>query len=1377
VRKRFTIPLICFFGLTITFLSAQPEQVKFKRLDLKDGLSHPDVLSIYKDSRGFVWFGTAIGLNRFDSYSIKSFFNDPKDTTSLPGNSVSRIFETPDGLLAIQTGAGLALYNHETEKFERNLTAFIQKYGTSKNLTNIIRDADGSYWFVETNRLIRYNPKDKSNIIIQNNGSDSTSLANDLITDFCLGKKGSHWVVHLNGIVEKIEVHEGIGRVVKRVMALYYRNKTKNISYHILADADDDLWLYSASVNQGVFLYKTKENKLENISVTTSPWRLNTNAVSVLLEDASGLIWMGTDHGGINILDKKKGTVRYVLHRDGDQTSLSTNSITNLYLDDQGIIWVGTYKGGVSYYHPNIFIFDVYKHYSIDPQSLPFEDVNRFAEDEKGNMWIGTNGGGLLYFNRETGRFKQYVNEPGNKNSLSGNVIVSLCRDSENNLWIGTFKEGLNKFDGRKFTRFAPDPSDSLSLPSQNIWEIFEDSKKRLWIGTLEVGAALLDRKTGKFHRLKVWGENALQSVTIAEINEDSKGNIWFGTSGGIDVLSGDGTTFSHYQSSTEPNTLNSNVVYDIMRDSKGRMWVGTSSGLNLFDESINGFKKFDDSRLRKAVMTAEEDSFGNIWMSTLNGLFKMTLNNGSPDSVTFKHYTESDGLQGLQFNDASFKTRKGELVFGGTTGFNIFNGTEQRKEFNIKKIVFSDLELYEKAVGIGEEVDGVVILKKSIPEADEIVLPPNKNFFSLKFSALNYFNPERDEFFYKIEGLKSDWLPVGAKNHEIVFNSLNPGHYKLRVKAANANGSLSDTEAVLAITILPPFWKTNTAFILYAFLLIGVLLMARKVIQQREKLKYALVHERQEMQRIHELDMLKVKFFTNVSHEFRTPLSLILAPMEKLMRKTSDPEQKNQFQLIQRNGRRLMNLVNQLLDFKKLEVDEIKFSPSRGDIIAFIRETVLSFSDLAEKKNIKLQFTTPVDKLETLFDQDKLEKILFNLLGNAFKFTLENGVVSVTLTLSTDSMGQSIQIDVNDTGIGIPEDKLEKIFEPFFQTDLPKSIINTGSGIGLAITKEFVRIQGGSISVSSQEGKGSCFSVSIPVPELPVAVNATEGHNAAAKQEATKPTEPAMAIDEPDAQIAGQKKKSLLLVEDNDDFRFYLKDNLKFVYTIYEARNGQEGWDLVLSVQPDLVVTDMMMPEMNGVELCAKIKADERVSHIPVVLLTARSSEEQRIEGFNAGAEDYITKPFNFEVLEARINNLLKQREKFQTQFRKTLEVKASELQITPLDVKFVDRAVKVVEGRVSSPDFSVEDLAIELGISRAYVFKKILALTGKTPLEFIRTIRLQHASQLLEKSQLSVQEVAYKVGFNNPKYFTKYFKEQYGVLPSEYAAGKRIP
>jgi signal transduction histidine kinase/ligand-binding sensor domain-containing protein/DNA-binding response OmpR family regulator len=1380
-KGRLLLAYVVFFTFVSTGAFAQSEQFKFKHLSIKDELSHPEVRAIFKDSRGFIWVATGSGLNRFDGYVVKSFLNDPRDTTSIIDNLVLDLFETPDGTIGVVTSGGLTLYHPDKENFQRNLESFYLKYGTSRNLKNIERDVDGAFWFVEPDKLIRYTSKDQKSISIQNLEGESSSIAKDPISNFTIDQNGNRWLVHTNGIIEKIEMHNGEGRVVRRITSVSEFNNYQQTDYGILCDADGDIWICGSSMHQGALYYSLKDNTLHHFSTNSKPVRLSANSISGFIEAQPGKIWIGTDHGGINIVDKKQWTVQYIRHEDGDEMSLSENSVICLYKDDQGIIWLGTYKRGVSYYHANIYPFDLYKHYSLDPGSLPFEDINRFAEDDKGNLWIGTNGGGLLYFDRKSGKFKQYQNEPGNPNSISGNVIVSLCVDSDQNLWIGTFKEGLNKFDGKKFIRFKNIPGDTTSLPSQNIWEIFEDSRKRLWIGTLDVGAAQLDKKTGNFHRLRLWGPNAMQSVTIDAIGEDRHGNIWFGTSQGIDVLSADQRIFTHYGSSSDPKSLSNNIVLDIELDSKGRLWLATYDGLNLFDESKKEFRVFRENPKNNAVLTIQEDNFGNLWLSTLNGLSEMTFVNNSLDSVSYKRHTESDGLQGRQFNlNAGFRTRRGELVFGGPTGFNIFSGGEHKEVPPLRKIFFSDLELYEKSVAIGEQVDGVVILKKSITETKEIVLPPNKHFFSIKFSALNYFNPDRDQYMYKLEGLNSDWLPVDAKSHEIVFNGLNPGHYTLKVKAANSDGVWIDNEATLEITIQPPFWKTNTAFALYVGLLIGILFVARRLIQQREKLKFALEEERREIQHIHELDMMKVKFFTNVSHEFRTPLTLILTPIERLIKKATDPDQIIQFQLIQRNGKRLMKLVNQLLDFKKLEVHEIKFVPSKGDIIEFVRDAVFSFSDLSEKKHIKLSFETSVEHLETLFDQDKLEKILFNLLSNAIKFTLENGVVSVKLSVLHEGEEKFIQIDVQDTGIGIQADKLDKIFEPFFQNELPKSIVNIGSGIGLSITKEFVRIQGGRITVNSEVGKGSCFSVLLPVPDIDMTT--AQVQEEVVQSDSFTPTEDVSDLQEAvqaddivEKQIAKTKRKSLLLVEDNDDFRFYLKDNLKFLYTIHEARNGVEGWNQVLSVQPDLIVSDIMMPEMNGIELCTKLKSDERVSHIPVILLTARSSEEQRLEGFKTGADDYITKPFNFEVLEARINNLLRQREKSQKSFRKTLDVKSSELQITPLDVKFIENAVKSVEKNISSQDFSVEDLGVELGISRAYVFRKILALTGKTPLEFIRTIRLQHAAQLLEKSQLSVREVAYKVGFNNPKYFTKYFKEQFHVLPSEYVTLKK--
>ena len=1324
-----------------------------------------------------MWFGTALGLDRFDGYSVKSFFSDPNDSTSLPGDGIYRIAETPDGAMVVMTFGGLALYHPETESFERHPEHFFKKYGTSAELRDITRDVDGSFWFVERYRLVRYHPKDDALVVVKNFGSDPSSIVAEEITDFSIDKNGNHWVVHSNGIAENIEVNDNQARVVQRISALYERDTSVKADYKIIADSDGDLWFMASGRHEGVFLYRTKEDTLEPVN-KTSPLRLNTNSVSCFLEDNHGKIWIGVDHGGINVVDKRRNVVSYILHRDGDETSLSANSISHLYMDDEEIIWAGAYRRGISYYHPDLYQFDIYKRYSLDPTSLPFEDVNRFEEDRNGNLWIGTNGGGLIYFDRQTGKFRQYVHDPGNVNSLSGNVIVSLCLDRDDNLWIGTYQEGLNRFDGNKFIRYRNIPGDTTSLPSQNVWEIFEDSKKRLWIGTLDAGVAILDKKNGKFHNLSTWAPHALRSGSIEEINEDRFGNIWFGTIAGIDVLSQDGKTSVHYQSSPAKNSLSSNNIFDIMRDSRGRMWVATFDGLNLFDESIKGFTVFKPSRTGNAIMAIQEDNVGNIWMSTMRGLINMSMDNAS-ERVSYKRYTEADGLQGRQFNaNATYKTKKGELIFGGPTGFNIFKGTEGKKHHQVNEVVFSELELYEEPVEIGQEVDGVVILPKSVSKVDQIVLPPAKNFFSITFSPLNYFNPERDAYLYKLEGLNNDWLRVGEKSREIVFNNLNPGTYKLRLRAVNSEGSIGKNDTTLSIVILPPFWKTRTAFVLYSILLAAILWIARKTVGQREKLKFSIDQERREMQRMHELDLLKVKFFTNISHEFRTPLTLILTPIEKLLKRASDPQQAQQFQLIQRNGKRLMNLVNQLLDFKKLEVHEIGFNPTTGDVIEFVKETVMSFSDLAEKKSINLQFVSSIGQLETSFDHDKLEKILFNLLSNAFKFTLENGVVTVNIDILKEESEDRLQITVSDTGIGIPQDKLESIFEPFFQNDLPKNIINSGSGIGLAITKEFVRIHGGNVSVESEVTKGTRFKIVLPLlyrDDTKTTNNVRQIEQRKDQVQHENEMRRETAFTEEPGKDEKPKKKSLLIVEDSDDFRFYLKDNLKFSYDIHQAANGVEGWNMILSVQPDLIVSDIMMPEMTGIELCSRIKADERVSHIPVILLTAQNTEAQHIEGFQAGAADYITKPFNFEVLEARINNLLKQREKSQRQFRKTLDFKASELQITPLDVQFVERAVKTVEANIAVPHFSVEDLGMELGISRAYVFKKILALTGKTPLEFMRSIRLQHAAQLLERSQLSVQEVAYKVGFNNPKYFTKYFKEQYGVLPSEYLSGKR--
>ena len=1355
---------------------AQPEPYQFMHVDVNDGLSHNEVWCFLKDRQGFLWIGTASGLNRYDGYSFKIFQHDSRDSSTLNNSAIQELFEIPDGRIGVLTSGGLNLYDPGTERFQSDLSSFYKSLSIPEGaLSDVIKDNAGDYWFIHaTSGLIKYVAATRQSVSIRHNPRDPNSIATDSISFFAQDRHGNNWIIHANGILERIEVNGATHTVAYRNISLYQANHGAPWQYRLLADEDGDLWIYVTNDAQGIYYFNVAAKAFRHFHKDSPVAKLNNNIVRSIVQDNQGMIWVGTDHGGINVISKKDYSIRYIVHRDDDERSLSQNSINVLYKDKEGIIWAGTYKKGVSYYHENIIRFPLYRH-SSDPTGLPYADVNRFVEDDKGNLWIGTNGGGLLYFDRASGRYTQFRYNPSNVNSIGSDVIVSLCIDHEKKLWIGTYYGGLTCYDGKRFIRYNHDPANPASLSNESVWEIFEDSHNRLWIGTLSGGLNLFDPRTQTFSHYRASDINSVGADYIAALTEDKRGNLWIGTTRGVDILSRERGRFLHYESeNNNPKSLSNNNVLDIREDSKGRIWIATSGGLNLYDEKTNTFKAFtkEDGLPHNTILTILEDVSGNIWMSTPNGLSRMTIAADANGKVIykFKNYGEAEGLQGKQFNEnAACKTSRGELVFGGANGFNIFKPAELGLNKNIPQVVFTDFQLFNKSIRPQDASDGKILLAKDISQTSEISLPPDKNVFSIEFAALNFIHPEKNKYKYRLEGFDAEWLSVDSKSRKVTFTNLDPGNYTFRVKAANNDGVWNEVGASLHITVLPPFWKTRTALVLYFMMIIGGLLIIRKLIQQREKMKFTIQQERQEAMHMHELDMMKIKFFTNVSHEFRTPLTLILTPLEKILRQTKDAEQRNQFQLIQRNAKRLLNLVNQLLDFRKLEVQEIRFNPSEGDIIYFIREAVYSFSDLSEKKDIRLQFESAINSIETIFDQDKLEKILFNLLSNAFKFTPEHGAVTVRVAEEVEHEDRWLRIEVEDTGIGIAADKQEKIFERFFQNELPKSMVNQGSGIGLSITKEFVKIHGGTIAVSSEPGKGSCFTVRLPLQEVITHAEVSE----TPVMESAIPMNGAEVPEE--VELMQAKKPLLLLVEDNEDFRFYLKDNLKLDYQILEAPNGLEGWKKVEEALPDLIVSDIMMPEMNGIELCRRVKSDQRVSHIPVILLTARAAEEQKVEGFQLGADDYITKPFNFEILASRIQNLIAQREKFQRSFPRQLDVKASELNITPLDEIFIQNAIKCVEKNVSKAEFSVEDMSRELGISRAHLYKKILSLTGKSPLEFIRTIRLQQAAQLLEKSQLTVAEIAYQVGFNNPKYFARYFKEQYSVLPSAYASGKR--
>ncbi len=1346
---------------------AQSDSYKFTRLDAEDGLSHNRVTCFLKDDQGFMWVGTISGLNRFDGYHFKTFRFNPADTNSILSNSINSLFKGPGGQVWINTSEGVTIYDPAKESFIRATSAQFKQYGIpGGTITSIQKDAEGNFWFLhQLLGLFRYNPATLSTVHIEHRPADSTSVAASPITSFKISK--SMWLIHQNGVLEELDAVNT--KVIYRTDELSDLYRQQEYNYALTIDRDDDLWIYVTNTQQGVFYFNQGSKKLRQVNTMTSGSRLNTNLVSGIVEDNKGKIWIGTDHGGINLLDKKDFSIRYLLNETEDEKSLSQNSATTIYKDNEGIIWVGTYKKGINYYHEDVAKFHLYRHAVSDAGSLSYDDVNRFVEDEKGNLWIGTNGGGLIYFDRAKNTFKTYLHQPANTNSLSSNVIVSLFIDHEKKLWIGTFLGGLDSFDGKSFTHYKHNPADGGSLSNDNVWEILEDSQHNLWIGTLNGGLDLFDSKRKIFLHYKSGEGNALKSNAIFALLEDRNKNLWIGTTNGIDLLEKKTGRFVHYaQDNNKKGSLSNNNVLSLLEDHDGLIWIGTQEGLNFFDPQKNEFKTFrrEDGLPHNTILTLLEDEEGHLWIGTPSGLSNLVIGK-MPNEFTFRNYDELDGLQGREFNDnAALKLRSKELVFGGANGFNVFDPQKIRFNKTIPKVVLTDFDVFNKEVTIGQEVEGDVLLNKSISETAKIKLKHRDNVFSIEFAALNFLHPQKNKYKYKLEGFDKDWVAADGSSRRVTYTNLNPGDYTFRVIASNNDGYWNEEGATLAITILPPFWKSSTAMFIYVMLIIGGLVLSQQIILQRERMKVRLEQEHQEAQRMKELDMMKTKFFTNVSHEFRTPLSLILTPIEKILKNAGDEEQKNQFQMIHRNARRLLTLVNQLLDFRRLEVQEIKYNPSEGDVIQFIHDTVFSFSDISEKKHIRLEFHSAIAALETLFDQDKLEKILFNLLSNAFKFTPEGGFVMVEVEIvKADAESKSLQIKVKDSGIGIPKEKQDKVFERFFQHDTPGTIMNQGSGIGLSITKEFVRIHGGTITIESEPEQGSCFTVTLPVKEIKVETGAKDVvHSVAAFGEYESDLVPA------------SKQPVLLLVEDNEDFRFYLKDNLKQTYQIVEARNGVEAFEMALSAVPDLIVSDVMMPGMNGIDLCRKVKTDQRTSHIAVILLTARASEEQKMEGFDAGANDYITKPFNFELLQSRIKNLIRQQEHLRKTFQKQwIEVEPGHVEVTSLDEKLIQKAMEIVEKNISNPDFSVEELSRELNMSRVNLYKKLLSLTGHAPMEFIRIIRLKRAAQLLEKSQLTVAEVAYQVGFNNPKYFTKYFKDMFKILPSAYAESKK--
>ncbi|MDR0892758.1 MAG: response regulator, partial [Mediterranea sp.] len=1331
--------------------TAGASSILFKRIDTGAGLSYSLINAIGKDSEGFMWFCTASGLNRYDGYRFKVYRNVVGDSTSLPNNYVLGMVEMADGKFWIKTSAGYTLMDAATERFTHDLRPFMQRLGSQGTPTEVRTDSlKQTLWlYVAGEGCYRYDTRSRQHRFLSiadgglpaNDLSDLTEAGRQLLLTYDDGTIAC---------LDKTTLHtEWINHDIPTLTA------SRTEVYSCYVDNEQCAWVYGVP---GLWVYDLRRRQWRDDLKSLTHFHTQ-DFIHAITQGGDGRIWIGLDYSGIEVIDKQARTTTLLQADPKDERSLPHNTVYSLYTDPDGLVWVGTYKKGVAYYGKSLYKFGFYD----------YGDITCVEEETStGDLWLGTNDRGLLRVNREKHTEESYSTENGR---LPSNVVVSLLRATDGKLWVGMFHGGICCYDGNRTTSFRASKG-SNALSNDNVWALAEDPEGNIWIGTLGGGLQCYTPKKKSFTTYHI-DNSALKDNYIASLCMGSDQTLIVGTaSNGIALM--DLPTRKIVYACTKQSSgeaLVNDYINQVYEDSRRLVWIGTREGISVFDRNRNKMIPHPiGHEMNDPVSAITEDKEGNLWISSTRQLVRVKVEREN-DSLHFRPrtYGTKDGLQRGDFNLRSIKTlRSGAIVAGGLYGINVFNPTAIRYNRKLPRVMFTSLALFGQEVHVGKEYGKEVVLPRTLGRLNELKLSYKQNIVGISFASDNFELPEETSYAYLLEGVNGTWLTLPPGTHDITFTNLNPGHYTLRVKAINSDGYEGTDEARLGITVLPPLWRSATAYVLYTLLAIALLIAARHRILEQERKKYQLRQLEQEGQQREEMNQMKFRFFTNISHELRTPLTLIISPLEALLKEENNEARKNTLALMYRNAQRLLQLVNQLLDFRKGEMSNHRLSLAEGDIIGFVRSTCHSFLSLAQKRNIQFSFLTGEELLTMAFDADKIGKTVVNLLSNAFKYTPEGGRVSVALE-RIQGEEEVLEIKVTDTGIGISDEDKPHVFDRFFQADRKGMEETTGTGIGLSLVHDFVALHGGSVEVFDNIGNGSVFVVHLPVAHIETVhpLPATEEVEEPPIEEDTeKPQAPPKEVKEKKKEKE-RERPLILVVDDNEDFRLFMQQSLELYYQVESAANGKQAWEAMTQELPDLVLCDVMMPEMDGNELCRLMKQEKRTAHIPVILLTAKQATESKLEGLQTGADDYVTKPFSMDILLLRIGKLIEWR-KNREEITPTIDPSPDNIAITSMDEKLVQKAIRYVEENLQNPELSVELMSRELGMSRIRLYKKLLQITGRTPIEFIRLIRLKRAAQLLRESQMFVSEVAYEVGFGNPKYFSRYFKEEFGELPT---------
>jgi len=1320
---------LCLLCLAVgTLLPAQSSSVWFRRLSVEHGLASTHVTSIVQDHKGFMWFGTWKGLCRYDGYTIKTYHHDPGDSLSLNSDAIMTLLVDRKGILWVGTNRGLLRFNRGTETFTTVLKKTTDPAESRKNsVFALCEDKAGNIWIGTRNGLHRFKSDTQSLTHYKNNPTDPYSLSENHILSLCPGKNGLLWVGTMNGL-NWFDPRTGkCTRFMKNPEAPLSPATISHGRVGTIAEGPDGT-IYIGT-RSGLDIYNPHENR--------ASFRHLPLAVSNILSDnIDGSWWLGTYDGlhQRNYIDSADVALyksdRALFH------SLSSSSITSLFQDREGSLWIGT-ENGINILTPEARQFRHYKNNPVDPNSLANNLIYCVYEGKDGLVWLGTNEGGLNCLNPKTGFVQRYPAGDGQSPfSTNSNTIFRVYEDRHGNIWVGSPNNGLDRLDRltNTFTHFKwGDIRDLISF-------YYEDRQNTLWIGH-QGGVSRYDPVTQQFEFAHYAPENAGKAMlgVVTGMLQDHTGTYWVSSNGyGLNRFNPVDLSYQRFEPDPDnPGSIISNNVQAIYEDKKGQLWVGTDKGLDLYDRAKGTFRHFSTKDGLPDLMMGHplEDGKGYLWIATGEGISRF-----DPQTETFRNFDTSDGLSSNESWDFIKSPNTGAFLLATADGLTIFHPDSLRDNSVAPSIVFTKFTRFD--VHTGKEVE-----EKGIDEKTTLILSYKDDLLVFEFAALSFRKTAKNQYAYKLEGLHEDWVPLGNKR-ELTFTNLKAGSYILRVKASNGDGIWNETGAALKIRVRPPLWATWWARAVYALLVFGLIRWAYRF-QLSRKLAAA------ENLRLKELDAVKTKLYTNITHEFRTPLTVISGIADQLKENPGRWLEEGP-EIIARNSQNLLDLVNQMLELRKLEAGMMPPHLIQGDIILYLKYLFESFHSYAESKSITLTIESQLDQFVMDFDPDKMLAILSNLLSNAIKFTPAGG--DVTLKIEAE-YPKYLQITVQDTGIGIPSEEIPLIFDRFHQVESTAG----GTGLGLTLTRELVHLMGGKISVNSVYGQGAVFTVILPVSRQAAPMQHRPDLQRKIK---LSPSSPATAISGNNA----LHQPLIQLVEDNADVVLYLRACLESDYRLVIAPNGKTGLELAFADIPDLLISDVMMPEMDGFELCQRLKTDERTNHIPIILLTARADADSRMLGIRRGADAYLAKPFLKEELLLQIQNLLAGRQALQAHYLALAIQPSAQVAPDTEENAFVLKARAIVEAHLNDHDFDVEQFCRSIGMSNSNLHRKLTALTGASANQFIRHIRLSKACELLKDPEHTISDIAYDCGFNDPVYFTRVFKQEFGVTPSEW-------